>query len=83
MPSSAETVCASSAPVGYALESTPLVIAESRMWMPDSPLWIADSLEIPETLRIHFRAVAWGVALSVLLWISVFFAGHALWSLWR
>ena len=76
MPSSAEAVCASSTPLEYELEPTPL-------WIPDSPAWIPDSLEIPENLQIRFRAVAWGVLLSLFLWASVFFTGRALWSLWR
>ncbi|HTW60536.1 MAG TPA: hypothetical protein VMD55_01940 [Terracidiphilus sp.] len=69
MPSSAETVCASSAPVEYELESV--------------PLWFLDPIEIPENLRIRFRAVAWGLSLSVLLWVSAFAAGRALWNWWR
>jgi hypothetical protein len=69
MPSSAETVCASSAPVDFELDA--------------QPLWFADQLDISESLQIHFRGVAWGVMLSLLLWASAFAAGRALWMLWR
>ncbi len=69
MPSSAETVCANPAPIECRLESPPL-------WMPDP-------LEIGDTLRMRFRAIAWGALLSAVLWASVLLAGRALWNLWR
>lgn len=74
MPSSAEAVCANSAPVEFQLELPGL-------WIRDS--LIPDALEISETAHIRFRAVVWGVSLSALLWTSAFFAGRALWMLWR
>jgi hypothetical protein len=70
MPSSAEAVCASSAPVEFEFDA--------------QPLWFAlDSIEFSETLQMRFRAVAWGVLLSSVLWTSAFFAGRALWILCR
>lgn len=69
MPSSAEAVCASSARV------------EPRLELP--PAWIADPLEITVALEMPLRAIAWSALLSAVLWSSFFFAGRALWSLWR
>ena len=77
MPSSEETVCANPARI------------ECRLQSP--PLWVPDLFEIPDmipytisdSLQMRFRAVAWGVSLSALLWGSFFMAGRALWNLWR
>jgi hypothetical protein len=69
MPSSAETVCANPARV------------ERRLELP--PSWIADPLEITDTLQMRFRAIAWSALLSALLWSSFYLAGRALWMRWR
>jgi hypothetical protein len=73
MPSSAETVCASSA--------RPESRFEPRLELP--PTWIADPLEISVALEMPFRAIAWSALLSAVLWTSFYFAIRALWSLWR
>jgi hypothetical protein len=73
MPLSEETVCANPARI------------ESRLQLP--PSWVPDLFEIPDaisaTLRMRFRAIAWGVLISALLWGSFFMAGRALWEWWR
>jgi hypothetical protein len=69
MLSAAETVCANSALIGCRVEAP--------------PLWAADTFEVVETVQIRLRAVAWGLALSSVLWASLFLAGRALWTLWR
>jgi hypothetical protein len=69
MPPSAETVCANPAPIQCRLEA--------------SPLWLPDPLEIGETLRMRFRAIAWGALLSTALWATFFLACRVLWNLWR
>jgi hypothetical protein len=68
MPPAAETVCANPAPVEFRLEPPP---------------WDPEPFEACDTLQMRFRAVAWGVLVSSLMWTSLILAGRALWSWWR